>query len=129
MTQRIKLVEYGIGDFCKKVQELFEQGYRIDFEDNDSFPVNYGTFIEAGLVKKEVDYNTRDIKVDLNAKEPSLEPKSDDRDVLGKTPIDNPTESIKETFVVTGADVGNLMDVLPELVKPKAGRPRKSVQG
>ena len=38
--QTKKIEAYNLGDFVKGVQESAKEGYEIDFEDNDSYPVS-----------------------------------------------------------------------------------------
>lgn len=50
--EKIEVQEYGLFTFLMKVQELFEQGYRFDFEKNENVPTSYGTLLVANMFRK-----------------------------------------------------------------------------
>lgn len=51
-TQRID--SYSFFEFCQKVQEEIIKGWRFDFDSNQNFPVQMGTFLTCGLVFPKV---------------------------------------------------------------------------
>ena len=51
--QTIKVEAYSAAEFATKLQEAFEQGYRLDLETNENYPTSFGSYFHAGLVKKE----------------------------------------------------------------------------
>lgn len=53
MTQKIEVQEYGLFQFAMKVQELFEQGYRMNFDRNEDVPMSYGTLFVANMYREE----------------------------------------------------------------------------
>ena len=52
ITDIIQVQEFSLFEFCQRIQELIQQGYSFDFNNNDRFPMSYGSLITAGLVKK-----------------------------------------------------------------------------
>ena len=66
------IAEYGLVDFCRRADELYQQGYRFDFANSLRVPCSYGSLFEAILVKQlELTQDTEVIPVVV----PSLEPK------------------------------------------------------
>lgn len=53
MSNTKKIVEYGVVDFCRSVQESFEEGYRIDLTKNETCPMVFGTMYELLMVKSD----------------------------------------------------------------------------
>lgn len=53
MSNTKKIVEYGVVDFCRSVQEAFEEGYRIDLTKNETCPMVFGTMYELLMVKPD----------------------------------------------------------------------------
>ena len=46
---KIEVQEYGLFQFMMKVQELYEEGYRLNFEKNEDVPMSYGTLFVANM--------------------------------------------------------------------------------
>lgn len=40
-----------LADFITKLLSYLEQGYKLDFEHNDTYPVHFGYYFKVGLVK------------------------------------------------------------------------------
>ena len=51
----LKVVGYGFQDFIKDLEQAFEQGYRLDFESNENYPQQIGSYYQA-LMPKKVGY-------------------------------------------------------------------------
>ena len=49
----LKVVGYGFQDFIKDLEQAFEQGYRLDFESNENYPQQIGSYYAAQLVPKQ----------------------------------------------------------------------------
>lgn len=56
--EKIEVQEYSLYAFLKRAQELFEEGYRFDFEKNENVPTSYGTLIVANMFKKPSEETT-----------------------------------------------------------------------
>jgi hypothetical protein len=52
MTQRIDA--YSLAEFLTKVEEAYNEGYRVDFSTNENYPQAFGSHYTVGLVKQEV---------------------------------------------------------------------------
>jgi hypothetical protein len=52
MTQRIDA--YSLAEFLTKVEEAYNEGYRVDFSTNENYPQAFGSHYTVGLVKPEV---------------------------------------------------------------------------
>lgn len=50
---QITVQEYSLIEFCKKIEEVLNQGYKFDFENNSNVPINFGFHYYATLLKKE----------------------------------------------------------------------------
>ncbi len=47
----IKRIEtYSLFEFCQQIQEAIIEGWRFDFENNENFPIAYGTMVTAGML-------------------------------------------------------------------------------
>lgn len=57
MTQstedKLIIEEYSLFDFCRRAQELIQDGYVFDLSTNEGCPTNYGTHYTAGLYKEQ----------------------------------------------------------------------------
>lgn len=52
-TMQTKRIDsYSFMEFCQLVQEAIKDGYSFDFDSNENFPQQMGTFITCGLVKE-----------------------------------------------------------------------------
>jgi hypothetical protein len=47
----LKVEEYSFHEFLSSFQEAVLEGYRLDLETNDNFPVKYGDFLTVVLVE------------------------------------------------------------------------------
>ena len=52
---RIQLEAWGIAEFLREFQPLHSEGWYVDFEENDGYPVNIGGLIHAKLTKSVQD--------------------------------------------------------------------------
>lgn len=50
---KIEVQEFGLFQFMVKIQDLFEEGYRLDFSKNENVPMSYGTMFVANMFKKQ----------------------------------------------------------------------------
>ena len=48
---RIQLEAWGIAEFLREFQPLHLEGWHVDFEENDGYPVNIGGLIHVKLTK------------------------------------------------------------------------------
>lgn len=48
---RIQLEAWGIAEFIREFQQLVKDGWWVDFEENDSYPINIGGLMHAKLHK------------------------------------------------------------------------------
>ncbi len=46
----LKVEEYSFHEFLATFQQAVLEGYRLDLENNDNFPVKYGDFLSVVLV-------------------------------------------------------------------------------
>ncbi len=76
-TQRID--SYSFFEFCQKVQEEIIKGWRFDFDTNQNFPVQMGTFLTCGLVFPKVEV------LEAQEKQEDQEPKEEVKKV-GRKP-------------------------------------------
>lgn len=44
---------YHLGEFCKLVAESLDNGWKFDFDTNENYPVAYGSFYHAVLIKED----------------------------------------------------------------------------
>jgi hypothetical protein len=51
--ETVVVEEYGMFDFCRKVQDLIQDGYEFDINSNENAPTSYGTYIRAVMVKRK----------------------------------------------------------------------------
>ena len=51
--QTKNIVAYGLFDYTKQLQEAFDEGFRVDLEDNLRAPMSFGALFEVTLVKEE----------------------------------------------------------------------------
>lgn len=49
-TQNMRIQAYGLEEFLRDVQELFQRGYVLDFETNEHYPQSIGHLFTAVLV-------------------------------------------------------------------------------
>lgn len=56
--EKIEVQEFSLYAFLKRAQELFEEGYRFDFEKNENVPTSYGTLLVANMFKKSAEEAT-----------------------------------------------------------------------
>lgn len=47
----ISIQEYSIADYTEKLQEVFQMGYEVNFEDNASYPQQIGSLFYCKAVK------------------------------------------------------------------------------
>jgi hypothetical protein len=52
MTKRIDA--YSLAEFMNKVEEAYNEGYRVDFTTNENYPQAFGSHYTVGMVKQEV---------------------------------------------------------------------------
>ncbi len=52
MKETKEINAYNLGEFCKEIQEAFQQGFNFDFENNANYPTSFGSFFSAILVKQ-----------------------------------------------------------------------------
>ena len=52
---RIQLEAWGIAEFLREFQPLHSEGWYVDFEENDGYPVNIGGLVHAKLAKTTQD--------------------------------------------------------------------------
>jgi hypothetical protein len=52
---KVKISAMGIADFLVGVTSKIKEGYELNYEDNDMYPVAYGGFFEVILRKSEVE--------------------------------------------------------------------------
>ncbi len=58
----LKVEEYSFHEFLATFQQAVLEGYRLDLETNDNFPVKYGDFLSAVLVPQtKPELNANDI--------------------------------------------------------------------
>lgn len=50
--QTKNIVAYGLFDYTKQLQEAFDEGFRLDLEDNLRAPNSFGAIMEVTLVKE-----------------------------------------------------------------------------
>ena len=88
--EKVEVQEYGLFQFMVKVQELYEQGYRLNFEKNEDVPMSYGTLFVANMYKQKVVPVVTTVveHVAEVVKEPVVETETPD-----VTPTDVPTET------------------------------------
>jgi hypothetical protein len=48
---RIQITAQGLADFCLAVAEKFDEGYKFNFQENETYPYSYGTFYHVVLEK------------------------------------------------------------------------------
>ena len=53
--QTKNIVAYGLFDYTKQLQEAFDEGFRVDLEDNLRAPNSFGAIMEVTLVKEVVE--------------------------------------------------------------------------
>ena len=53
-TNRLSVQAMGVADFLRGVAEKLAEGYKLNFDDNDTYPVAYGGFYSVILEKGEV---------------------------------------------------------------------------
>lgn len=51
MTKRIDA--YSLAEFMNKVEEAYNEGYRVDFTTNENYPQAFGSHYTVGMVKQE----------------------------------------------------------------------------
>ena len=51
MTKRIDA--YSLAEFLTKVEEAYNEGYRVDFSTNENYPQAFGSHYTVGLTKPE----------------------------------------------------------------------------
>jgi hypothetical protein len=76
---RIQLEAWGIAEFLREFQDLYSQGWYVDFEENDGYPVNIGGLVHAKLTKATQDAFVEETEVEVQkestkATESALEP-------------------------------------------------------
>jgi hypothetical protein len=49
----MQITGQGLADFLRGVEEQFNAGYRFDFERNETYPQNFGSYYHVVLVKEE----------------------------------------------------------------------------
>ena len=74
---RIQLEAWGIAEFLREFQGLYSQGWYVDFEENDGYPVNIGGLVHVKLTK-----TTQDEFVEETEVEVPLEPEKPVESVL-----------------------------------------------
>lgn len=47
----ISIQEYSIADYTEKLQEVFQMGYEVNFEDNASYPQQIGSLFYCKAIK------------------------------------------------------------------------------
>ena len=47
----IAIQEYSIADYTEKLQEVFQMGYEVNFEDNASYPQQIGSLFYCKVIK------------------------------------------------------------------------------
>lgn len=52
---RLQLEAWGLAEFLREFQDLVKQGWLVDFEENDGFPVNIGGLCHAKLVQTKTE--------------------------------------------------------------------------
>jgi hypothetical protein len=51
MKETQSITEYGLFDFCRKVDELYSQGFKFSFDVNENVPTSFGSMYTAVLVQ------------------------------------------------------------------------------
>ena len=46
----LRVEAYSFFEFCQKVQQAINDGYRFDFDSNENFPQIYGSYLTCGMV-------------------------------------------------------------------------------
>lgn len=49
--QLVRVEEYNLPDFLRKIQELVKQGYEVDYESNYGYPKHYMTSYSCSMLK------------------------------------------------------------------------------
>jgi hypothetical protein len=84
--QTKKIEAYNLGDFVKGIQESAKEGYEVDFDDNDSYPVSMVGYYRclmhkgqkvAALLKEKVSPKEPEVDTPLIEPETPLEIKED----------------------------------------------------
>lgn len=60
MTKRIDA--YSLAEFMNKVEEAYNEGYRVDFTTNENYPQAFGSHYTVGMVKQEVSAEVPEVK-------------------------------------------------------------------
>ena len=62
---RIQLEAWGIAEFLREFQPLHSEGWYVDFEENDGYPVNIGGLVHAKLTKTTQDEFVEETEVEV----------------------------------------------------------------
>jgi hypothetical protein len=65
---RIQLEAWGIAEFLREFQPLHYEGWYVDFEENDGYPVNIGGLVHAKLTKTTQDEFVEENEVEVQTK-------------------------------------------------------------
>lgn len=49
--QLVRVEEYNLADFLRKIQELVRKGYEVDYESNYGYPKHYMTSYSCSMLK------------------------------------------------------------------------------
>ena len=47
----LRVEAYSFFEFCQKVQQAINEGYKFDFDSNENFPQIYGSYLTCGMVR------------------------------------------------------------------------------
>lgn len=55
LTKEVIYLDHtNLADFLQNLVKHLEQGYKLDFEHNDTYPIHFGYYFKVGLVKDKV---------------------------------------------------------------------------
>jgi len=61
---KVKISAMGIADFLVGVTEKVKEGYELNYEDNDMYPVAYGGYFEVVVQKVQGEEEVKEDKVE-----------------------------------------------------------------